>query len=99
MNETTAAKPVDASLVKPTWITLIAAWVIILLPIPSHVPLGWIISIGAAVMAIISLTRGVVGIAIAQLVCALLGTWFVSVDRLGDSSALPFMGAALSAGG
>ena len=98
MNETAATKPVDTSLVKPTWITLIAAWVIILLPIPFTTPLGWIVSIGAAVMAIISLTRGVVGIAIAQLVCALLGTWFVSWIGWAIFGA-SVVGAALSAGG
>lgn len=97
MNET-AAKPVDASLVKPTWIVLIAAWVIILLPIPFTTPIGWIVSIGAAVMAIISLTRGVVGIAIAQLVCALVGTWFVSWIGWAIFGA-SVVGAALSAGG
>jgi hypothetical protein len=99
MNETTAAKPVDTSLVKPTWIVLIVAWVIMLVPIPLITSaIGWIISIGAAVMAIISLTRGVGGVAIAQLVCAFLGTWLVQWVSVILMTTL-FIGAALSAGG
>ncbi len=97
MNET-AAKVLDTSLVKPTWIVLIIAWVIILLPIPFTTPLGWMISMGAAVMAIISLTRGVVGIGIAQLACALAGTWFVSWIGWAIFGA-SVVGAALGAAG
>lgn len=96
MNEV-ASKPIDMSLVKPTWIVLIVAWVIILLPIPFTTPLGWMIAIGAAVMAIISLTRGVVGVAIAQLACALAGTWFISwIGWMIFGASV--VGAALSAG-
>lgn len=97
MNET-AAKVVDTSLVKPTWIVLIAAWVIILLPIPFTSPIGWLASIGAAVMAIVSLTRGVGTVAIIQLVCAVVGTWLVWWVGVAIMTSL-FLGAAISAGG
>jgi len=49
-------------------------------------------------MAIISLTRGVGGVAIAQLVCAFLGTWLVQWVSVLLMTTL-FIGAALSAGG
>jgi hypothetical protein len=66
------------SLVKPAWILLIVGWFIILLPIPFTGWLGWLIAgVGGAVLAIINLVRGVVGIGIAQLVCAIVGTWIV----------------------
>jgi len=98
MNET-AAKPADTSLVKPTWIVLIAAWVIILLPIPViSGTLGWIASIGAAVMAIVSLTRGVGTVAIIQLVCSIVGTWLVWWIGVAIMTSL-FLGAAISAAG
>jgi len=77
MNETVTKAP-DMSLVKPAWIVLIVGWIIILLPIPFTGWLGWLIAgVGGAVLAIINLVRGVVGIGIAQLVCAIVGTWIV----------------------
>jgi hypothetical protein len=77
MNEV-AAKTPDTSLVKPAWIVLIVGWVIILLPIPFTSPIGWLVAgLGGAVLAIINLVRGVTGIGIAQLVCAIVGTWFI----------------------
>jgi len=98
MNEAVAKTP-DMSLVKPTWIVLIVAWVIILIPIPVITSvIGWIASIGAAIMAIVSLTRGVGGVAIAQLVCAIVGTWLVWWISVWIMATL-FVGAALSAGG
>ena len=97
MNEV-ATKTPDTSLVKPTWIVLIAAWAVILLPIPFTTPLGWVIAMGAAVMAIVSLTRGVTGVGIAQLACALVGTWFVSWIGWTIFGAA-VVGAALNAGG
>jgi hypothetical protein len=77
MNEV-ATKTPDTSLVKPAWIVLIVGWIIILLPIPFTGWLGWMIAgIGGAVLAIINLVRGVTGVGIAQLICAIVGTWFV----------------------
>jgi hypothetical protein len=77
MNET-ATKPLDTSLVKPAWIVLIVGWIIILLPIPFTGWLGWLIAgVGGAVLAIINLVRGIVGVGVAQLICAIVGTWFV----------------------
>lgn len=77
MNEV-VTKPLDTSLVKPAWILLIVGWIIILLPIPFTGWLGWLIAgVGGAVLAIINLVRGVVGIGIAQLVCAIVGTWII----------------------
>ncbi|MEX2149362.1 MAG: hypothetical protein WD793_04060 [Steroidobacteraceae bacterium] len=77
MNETDTKAP-DMSLVKPAWILLIVGWIIILLPIPFTGWLGWLIAgVGGAVLAIINLVRGVVGIGITQLICAIVGTWIV----------------------
>jgi hypothetical protein len=74
----TVPKAPDMSLVTPAWILLIVGWVIILLPIPFTGWLGWLIAgVGGAVLAIINLVRGVVGVGIAQLVCAIVGTWIV----------------------
>ena len=56
-----ATKTPDMSLVKPAWIVLIVGWVIMLLPIPFTGWMGWLIA-------------GVVGIGIAQLLCALIVT-------------------------
>jgi hypothetical protein len=77
MNETVTKAP-DMSLVKPAWILLIVGGVVILLRVPFTGWLGWLIAgVGGAVLAIINLVRGVVGVGIAQLVCAIVGTWIV----------------------
>lgn len=77
MNESVTTAP-DMSLVKPAWIVLIVGWIIILLPIPLTGWLGWMIAgVGGAVLAIINLVRGIVGVGIAQLVCAIVGTWII----------------------
>lgn len=74
MNEV-AGKAPDTSLVKPAWIVLIVGWVIMLLPIPMTGWLGGVIAgIGGCILAIVNLVRGVVGIGIAQLLCALIVT-------------------------
>lgn len=74
MNEV-AIKTPDLSLVKPAWIVLIVGWVIMLLPIPFTGWIGWIIAgVGGCVLAIVNLVRGVVGVGIAQLLCALILT-------------------------
>ncbi|MGH8251772.1 MAG: hypothetical protein ACREVI_13940 [Steroidobacteraceae bacterium] len=70
----TATAP-DMSLVKPAWIVLVVGWAIMLVPFLGT---GWIggmvAGVGGCVLAIINLTRGVVGIGIAQLLCALFVT-------------------------
>ncbi|MBX3702492.1 MAG: hypothetical protein KF822_01825 [Steroidobacteraceae bacterium] len=74
MNEV-AGKAPDTSLVKPAWIVLIVGWVIMLLPIPMTGWLGGVIAgIGGCILAIVNLVRGVVGIGIVQLLCALIVT-------------------------
>jgi hypothetical protein len=74
MNEV-AGKVLDTSLVKPAWIVLIVGWAIMLLPIPMTGWLGGIIAgIGGCILAIVNLARGVVGMGIAQLLCALVVT-------------------------
>ena len=78
MNETATTPSPDMSLVKVTWIVIAVGWLIILVPIPFTSPVGWLVAgLGGTVLAIINLTRGIVGIGIAQLVCALVGTWLV----------------------
>ncbi len=78
MNEVAGNAPKttpDMSLVKPAWIVLIVGWVIMLVPFPGTGWIGGMIAgIGGCVLAIINLTRGVVGIGVAQLLCALLVT-------------------------
>jgi len=70
-----ATKTPDTSLVKTAWIVLIVGWVIMLLPIPFTGWIGWLVAgVGGCVLAIVNLVRGVVGIGIAQLLCALIVT-------------------------
>ena len=74
MDEAAARVP-DRSLVGPTWIVIIGGWILMLLPFPGT---GWIggmaAGFGGSVLAVVSLVRGVVGVAIAQLVLALVLT-------------------------
>jgi hypothetical protein len=85
MNETNVTPPgastkppPDTSLVKLTWILIAVGWLIILVPIPFTSPIGWLVAgLGGTILAIVNLTRGVVGVGIAQLVCALIGTWVI----------------------
>ncbi len=77
MDETVTQAP-DMSLVKPAWILLIVGWIIILLPIPFTAWIGWLIAgVGGSVLAIVNLVRGLVGIGITQLICAIVGTWII----------------------
>jgi hypothetical protein len=97
MNEV-AGKVPDTSLVKPAWIVLIVGWVIMLLPIPMTGWLGGVIAgIGGAILAIVNLVRGVVGIGIVQLLCALIVTPIVYWIGLAIFGAA-LVGAAGSAG-
>ncbi|HEY7740391.1 MAG TPA: hypothetical protein VIB01_07230 [Steroidobacteraceae bacterium] len=97
MNEV-AGKVPDTSLVKPAWIVLIVGWVIMLLPIPMTGWLGGVIAgIGGCVLAIVNLVRGVVGIGIAQLLCALVVTPIVYWIGLAIFGAA-LVGAASTAG-
>jgi hypothetical protein len=97
MNEV-ASKALDTSLVKPAWIVLIVGWVIMLVPIPMTGWLGGVIAgIGGCVLAIVNLVRGVVGIGIAQLLCALVVTPIVYWIGLAIFGAA-LVGAAGSAG-
>lgn len=97
MNEV-AGKAPDTSLVKTGWIILIVGWVIMLLPIPMTGWLGGVIAgIGGCVIAIVNLVRGVVGIGIAQLLCALVVTPIVYWIGLAIFGAA-LVGAASTAG-
>jgi hypothetical protein len=97
MNEV-AGKVPDTSLVKPAWIVLIVGWVIMLLPIPMTGWLGGVIAgIGGCVLAIVNLVRGVVGIGIVQLLCALVVTPIVYWIGLAIFGAA-LVGAASTAG-
>jgi hypothetical protein len=88
----------DTSLVKPAWIVLIVGWVIMLVPIPMTGWLGGVIAgIGGCVLAIVNLVRGVVGIGIVQLLCALVVTPIVYWIGLAIFGAA-LVGAASSAG-
>ncbi len=97
MNEV-AGKVPDTSLVKPAWIVLIVGWVIMLLPIPMTGWLGGVIAgIGGCILAIVNLVRGVVGIGIVQLLCALVVTPIVYWIGLAIFGAA-LVGAASTAG-
>ncbi len=78
MNEnTTPAPAIDMSLVKPAWIFVFAGWLILLVPIPFTAWIGWLVAcVGGTVLAVVNLTRGIVGIGLAQLACAVIGTFF-----------------------
>ncbi|HXV39388.1 MAG TPA: hypothetical protein VD701_00320 [Steroidobacteraceae bacterium] len=97
MNEV-AGKVPDTSLVKPAWIVLIVGWVIMLLPIPMTGWLGGVIAgIGGCILAIVNLVRGVVGIGIVQLLCALVVTPIIYWIGLAIFGAA-LVGAASTAG-
>ena len=73
----TAPQAIDLSLVKPAWIVIFAGWFILLVPIPFTAWIGWLVAcVGGCVLAVINLSRGIVGIGLAQLACALIGTFF-----------------------
>jgi hypothetical protein len=70
-----AARP-DASLVKPAWIVIFIGWAILLLPVPFTAWIGWLIAcVGGSVLALINLARGIVGVGLAQLGCAVIGSF------------------------
>jgi hypothetical protein len=78
MNETATKPAPDTSLVKPAWIVIAVGWVILLLPIPFTGWIGWLIAlVGGSTLAIINLTRGITGAGVAQLVCAVIGTFIM----------------------
>lgn len=67
----------DASLVKPAWIVIFAGWVILLLPVPFTAWIGWSVAcVGGSVLATVNLARGLVGTGVAQLACAVVGSFF-----------------------
>lgn len=73
----TTPQAIDLSLVKPAWIVIFAGWFILLLPIPFTAWIGWLVAcVGGSVLAIINLSRNIVGIGLAQLACAVIGTFF-----------------------
>jgi hypothetical protein len=78
MNENmTAPQAIDMSFVKPGWIVIFVGWFILLVPIPFTAWIGWLVAcVGGTVLAIVNLTRGIVGVGLAQLACALVGTCF-----------------------
>jgi hypothetical protein len=78
MDEGMAAPPaIDLSLVKPAWIVIFAGWFILLVPVPFTAWIGWLVAcVGGTVLAVINITRGIVGNGLAQLACAMIGTYF-----------------------
>lgn len=71
----TATKIVDRSLVKPTWIVLIVGWLIMLIPFPGTGLIGALVAgMAGFILAVVNLIRGVVGIGILQMICALIVT-------------------------
>lgn len=70
-----ATKLIDRSLVKPTWIVLIVGWLIMLIPFPGTGLIGALVAGTAGfILAVVNLIRGVVGIGILQMICALIVT-------------------------
>jgi hypothetical protein len=71
-----APAPPDASLVKPAWILIFVGWAILLLPIPFTGWIGWMVGcVAASVLAVFNLARGLVGVGLAQLACAVVGSF------------------------
>ena len=71
------APPPDASLVKPAWIVIFAGWAILLLPVPFTAWIGWSVAcVCGSVLATVNLARGLVGTGLAQLACAVVGSFF-----------------------
>jgi hypothetical protein len=72
----TAAPPPDRSLVKPAWIVIFIGWAILLLPVPFTSWIGWLVAcVGGSVLAVVNLSRGLVGPGLAQLACAVVGSF------------------------
>ena len=75
--EPPAAPPPDASLVKPAWIVIFAGWAILLLPVPFTAWVGWSVAcVCGSILATVNLARGLVGTGLAQLACAVVGSFF-----------------------
>jgi hypothetical protein len=67
----------DTSLVRPAWIVIFAGWAILLLPVPFTAWIGWSVAcVGGSVLATVNLARGLVGTGLAQLACAVVGSFF-----------------------
>jgi hypothetical protein len=72
----TPPQAIDLSLVKPAWIVIFAGWFILLLPIPFTAWIGWLVAcVGGSVLAVVNLSRNIVSIGLAQLACAVIGTF------------------------
>jgi len=62
--------------VKPAWIAIFVGWAILLLPVPFTAWIGWLVAcVGGSVLAVINLARGSVGVGLAQLACAVIGSF------------------------
>jgi hypothetical protein len=71
-----ATPPPDESLVKPAWIVIFAGWAILLLPVPFTGWIGWLTGcVAGSVLAVINLSRGLAGVGLAQLACAVVGSF------------------------
>jgi hypothetical protein len=72
-----AAAPLpDASLVKPAWVVILVGWAILLLPVPFTAWIGWLVAcVGGSIFAVINIARGLAGPGLAQLACAVVGSF------------------------
>lgn len=69
----TAAVQTKAAPVKATWITLVIAWVLFLVPIPgAGLFVGWPLNLVAFILAIVVMTRGSTAGGLIPLVCSLV---------------------------
>ncbi len=74
MNAATEASPaMKPAPVKATWICLIIAWVLFLLPIPGvGIFVGWPLNLVAFILAIVVMTRGLTGKGLIPLIASLV---------------------------
>jgi hypothetical protein len=74
MNTTTeAAQPHKAAPIKATWVCLIVAWVLFLIPIPgAGLFVGWPLNLVAFILAIVVMARGFTGKGLIPLLASLV---------------------------
>jgi hypothetical protein len=55
---------------------ILVGWAILLLPVPFTGWIGWLLGcVAGSVLAVVNLARGLVGIGLAQLACAVVGSF------------------------
>lgn len=87
--ETSTATPQRNAPVKATWVCLIVAWVLFLIPIPGSGFIGWPINLVAFILAIVVMARGYTTKGLIPLIASLVVSpivYFVGVSLLAGAA-------------